>query len=615
MRDFTRRISLFAIGAAIALTAARIDAQSEANAWTSLGLENEDGEPLDARGIAASRTPPTRLHATGDGSIFVSTSIASPPGSPPTWNRYTHVPDPSKESPFYAPQGVVVDPNDPLQAYVVAGTRFVPIDEGVPDLDYPSGGWGCMLGRRVWTAPAGGTLYVAGFAPIGTSVCPELPGYGCELFRSTDDGAHWTCVDVFFNVGANDLAVDPLDSDRVFAAVGLGTLAKSVDGAASWEILDGAPEVSRLAIDPFTPSVLWLATTNGELWRSDDGGAAFELVAGTEQGLPEVAVVDLLAHRVDPNILYLAYAEDGVFATIDGGATFRKLDVGLPAETTVYELALDPAEPSRLYAATSSGVYTLLHEEPRPCVADQRTLCLLDGRFELRSRWRDFRARPGFGTAVSLSSDSGYFWFFDEDNLELVAKTLDGNAFNDRFWLFYGALSNVEFELVATDTETGEVRGYFNPSRTFASRGDTEAFPRGPRSVQQSVPLTPIAPDRSTTTDTACAPDALTLCLGDGRFRVRASWQDFKARVGAGHAAPLNETTGTFWFFHEENTELAIKILDGRAINDHFWVFYGALSNVEYTLTVDDLDTGESRVYFNPLHQFASRGDTEAFAE
>jgi hypothetical protein len=103
--------------------------------------------------------------------------------------------------------------------------------------------------------------------------------------------------------------------------------------------------------------------------------------------------------------------------------------------------------------------------------------------------------------------------------------------------------------------------------------------------------------------------------LRDGRFRVRVEWTDFQNRQGQGHAEPLNQTTGTFWFFNDTNLEIAIKVLDGRALNDHFWVFYGALSNVEYRLTVEDLTTGEVREYFNPLHQFASRGDTSAFLD
>jgi len=54
-------------------------------------------------------------------------------------------------------------------------------------------------------------------------------------------------------------------------------------------------------------------------------------------------------------------------------------------------------------------------------------------------------------------------------------------------------------------------------------------------------------------------------------------------------------------------------VLDGRSINGHFWVFYGALSDVQYTITVTDTITGAVRTYTNPQDAFASRGDTAAF--
>ena len=76
---------------------------------------------------------------------------------------------------------------------------------------------------------------------------------------------------------------------------------------------------------------------------------------------------------------------------------------------------------------------------------------------------------------------------------------------------------------------------------------------------------------------------------------------------------PLTSDTGGFWFFDASNTELMIKILDGRALNGHFWVFAGALSDVGYTITVTDTQTGKSKVYRNAPHQLASRADTTAF--
>jgi hypothetical protein len=59
--------------------------------------------------------------------------------------------------------------------------------------------------------------------------------------------------------------------------------------------------------------------------------------------------------------------------------------------------------------------------------------------------------------------------------------------------------------------------------------------------------------------------------------------------------------------------ELIVKVLDGRAVNGHFWVFYGALSDVQYTLTVTDTQTGTSKPYVNPQGTLASEADTAAF--
>ena len=84
-------------------------------------------------------------------------------------------------------------------------------------------------------------------------------------------------------------------------------------------------------------------------------------------------------------------------------------------------------------------------------------------------------------------------------------------------------------------------------------------------------------------------------------------------RSGPGHAVELTSDTGAFWFFDPKNLELMIKVLDGRPVNGHFWVFFGALSNVEYTIRVTDTETGEQRTYVNPRGQLASRADTSAF--
>jgi PKD repeat protein len=114
----------------------------------------------------------------------------------------------------------------------------------------------------------------------------------------------------------------------------------------------------------------------------------------------------------------------------------------------------------------------------------------------------------------------------------------------------------------------------------------------------------------------ACTPDATTLCLNDSRFQVRVAWVAVhQGTSGDGQAVALTSDTGYFWFFNSSNVELVLKVLDGRPVNGHFWVFFGALTNVQFTLTVTDTQTGVVKTYFNPQDTQASISDTAAFVD
>ena len=113
---------------------------------------------------------------------------------------------------------------------------------------------------------------------------------------------------------------------------------------------------------------------------------------------------------------------------------------------------------------------------PGPCVAGDTVLCLNQGRFRLEVVWENFFGQTGVGRAVPQTEDTGAFFWVDPRNIELTVKVLDGRHYNGHFWVFYGALSNLEFSVAVTDTVTGACKEYFNPLGTFASVGDTEAF-------------------------------------------------------------------------------------------------------------------------------------------
>ncbi|MFL6292583.1 MAG: right-handed parallel beta-helix repeat-containing protein [Thermoanaerobaculia bacterium] len=301
---------------------------------------------------------------------------------------------------------------------------------------------------------------------------------------------------------------------------------------------------------------------------------------------------------------FLAYAWSGGSAMLAGRTLSAKAGVLEVTATGDQSLSVDggPVDSARVAAsACTSGP----------------SLCLNGDRFVAEVSWKDFEGNAGTGRAVSLTNDTGYFWFFDPANVELVVKVLDGRGVNGSFWVFYGSLSSVQYTLKITDTATGRVRTYQNPAGKMASAADTGAFAAGSTTVaavseQVSEPLG-LPLELKTAEATTCVPGPTDLCL-NGRFRVSLSWKA-QGSQGTGQAVPLTADTGTFWFFQPSNVEVVVKVLDGRALNGRFWVFYGALTDVEYQISVVDTQTGESVTYKNPAGRMASVGDTSALPE
>ena len=80
---------------------------------------------------------------------------------------------------------------------------------------------------------------------------------------------------------------------------------------------------------------------------------------------------------------------------------------------------------------------------------------------------------------MALTSDSGYFWFFNPANIEVVVKVLNAcTQAPPRYWVFAAGLTNVEVTLQVTDTQAGgSPKTYVNPLGTpFAPIQDTGAF-------------------------------------------------------------------------------------------------------------------------------------------
>jgi hypothetical protein len=112
-----------------------------------------------------------------------------------------------------------------------------------------------------------------------------------------------------------------------------------------------------------------------------------------------------------------------------------------------------------------------------------------------------------------------------------------------------------------------------------------------------------------------CAAADTQLCLAGSRFAVTTQYILPDGTSGPGHIIPLTADTGAFWFFSGANLEMLLKVLDGCALDNHFWVFAAGLTNAQVVTTVIDTRTGAARRYVNPQGiAFAPIQDTQGFA-
>lgn len=114
----------------------------------------------------------------------------------------------------------------------------------------------------------------------------------------------------------------------------------------------------------------------------------------------------------------------------------------------------------------------------------------------------------------------------------------------------------------------------------------------------------------------ACVQDADTLCVNSNRFKVEMLWRQNGAPNSspANRAAPGTAFSGLFFFTSADNWEVLIKVINACALNNRYWVFYAATTNVEFTITVTDTQSGQVRQYFNALNNAAAPvQDTGAF--
>lgn len=213
-------------------------------------------------------------------------------------------------------------------------------------------------------------------------------------------------------------------------------------------------------------------TAGFDVWLIDGDGGGYELV---DHDLPSFSAVYHVTH-VDEVGVVMVSGRSTFLLDLDAAPVVLVDDDRVTPGSLVYRELFGQTPIGAVPFLASGGFEPLgdLACEPTPT-----TLCLQDGRFEVRARWVDpFDGTEKPAGVVQQTVDSGSLWFLQPSNQEALVKVLDTCGVNGHRWVFASASTTLAFELEVRDTTTGLLRSYSNPPGNPAPAvNDTSAFP------------------------------------------------------------------------------------------------------------------------------------------
>lgn len=209
------------------------------------------------------------------------------------------------------------------------------------------GTWSALAGvpaRRIVVAPdprAAGRVFATAIDDL-------------QIFLSTDSGARWGAFTTVGRAGMGGVAYGmnfATDAGHLLVPTTLGLFRTGLDGSST--LLHEGP-INAAAADPSDATRIFAASFHQgyglSFLRSEDDGASWSTA---QQGIAELRVDSIVVDPVHPATLYSDAF--GLSKSTNGGATWVRAAVGLPAGYNSDQLAIDPADPSILLNATAGA--------------------------------------------------------------------------------------------------------------------------------------------------------------------------------------------------------------------------------------------------------------------
>ncbi|MEM9076826.1 MAG: glycosyl hydrolase [Bacteroidota bacterium] len=236
--------------------------------------------------------------------------------------------------------------------------------------------------------PFRGGRSVCATGVVGDPMTYYMGTTGGGMWKTTDAGQHWNNVsDGFFELGSvGAVAVSKSSPNVVY--VGMGEHAprgvmtsygdgvyKSVDAGKTWKYigLKETQHIARIVIHPTNPDVLLVAAQgalfgpNKErgIYKSTDGGKTWKNVlfvnnltgcseVSMDANFPDVLYATMWEHQRKPEVVISGGEGSGVYKSVDGGETWKKIEKGLPKEKGKMAISVSPANSNKVYALVES---------------------------------------------------------------------------------------------------------------------------------------------------------------------------------------------------------------------------------------------------------------------
>jgi photosystem II stability/assembly factor-like uncharacterized protein len=284
----------------------------------------------------------------------------------------------------------------------------------------------------------------------------QSSSWGDGIYKSLDAGKTWTNMGLRATLHIGRVVIHPKNPEVVYAAA-LGHLwgpnpergvYKTTDGGKTWNQvlkINADTGVSDIAMDPESPDTLYAAAyerrrtpfgfngggPDGGIYKTVDGGATWKKLT---KGLPyenggDVGRIGLDIYRKDSNIVYaiVQHEKGGTYRSEDKGETWKKMGDTNPRPSYYSQIRIDPNNDLRIWELGAQMFYS---EDGGKTFATQRVKGIHG---DFHAMWID----PADSNHVITGCDGGVHWSYD----------------NGRTWDFINTIAIGQFYEVGLDNE------------------------------------------------------------------------------------------------------------------------------------------------------------------